>query len=207
MIVYVETNFVFELAFQQEELSDCQELLELAAQKRIELVLPAYSMGEPYEKLIRRERERKRLSNLLSDELKELGRSASYSDDAERYAELISWLVESNEQESQRLESAQRRILSIATIIPTDHSVLLASLDARRNLGLSPQDSIVYAAVLQHVRGSSSPQCFINKNTRDFLDPHIASEFDKHDCKIIPTFTHGVKYVAAHLHKAVHGRK
>jgi len=47
MIVYVESNFVLELAFLQEEYERCLELLRLAESQDIHLVLPAVSIGEP----------------------------------------------------------------------------------------------------------------------------------------------------------------
>ena len=49
MIVYVESNFVLELAFLQEESEDCSEILQLAEAQRIELVFPSFCVGEPYE--------------------------------------------------------------------------------------------------------------------------------------------------------------
>ena len=49
MIVYVESNFVLELAFLQEEYESCLELLHLAESQAMHLVLPAFSVGEPYE--------------------------------------------------------------------------------------------------------------------------------------------------------------
>ena len=45
MIVYVESNFVLELAFLQEEYESCMELLRLAESRDIHLVLPAFSIG------------------------------------------------------------------------------------------------------------------------------------------------------------------
>lgn len=199
MIVYVETNFVLEQAFLQEEHGSCTRLLEAAAAKKIELVLPAYSMGEPYEKLIRRRRERKQLSDRLRQELHELRRSAPYANEAEQYSDLARLLIDSNEQENQRLNEVLSRILDIATIIPTDSDVLKNALMAQRALGLSPQDSIVYAAVRKHLVMQNGTRCFINKNTRDFLEPRIVAEFEAHHCKIIPAFLDGVGYIEADL--------
>jgi len=56
MNVYVETNFVLELALLQEQQESCQQLLNLAEADRINLILPAFSFTEPYETLIRREK-------------------------------------------------------------------------------------------------------------------------------------------------------
>lgn len=43
MIVYVESNFVLELALRQEEHGACERILEHAEANHIELVIPAYS--------------------------------------------------------------------------------------------------------------------------------------------------------------------
>jgi hypothetical protein len=51
--VYVETNFVLELAFQQEQFVSCEQILQLGEAGGIKLVIPAYSLAEPHEKIIR----------------------------------------------------------------------------------------------------------------------------------------------------------
>ncbi|WP_217429931.1 hypothetical protein [Rugamonas rubra] len=76
MIVYVESNFVLELAFMQEENAECEGILQLAEAGVVQLAMPAFSVGEPYETLVRRHRERRALANKLTDELKQLRRSA-----------------------------------------------------------------------------------------------------------------------------------
>lgn len=48
MRVYVETNFVLELALRQEQNESCEALLRLAEASRIGLVVPAFSLLEPY---------------------------------------------------------------------------------------------------------------------------------------------------------------
>ncbi len=58
MIVYVESNFVLELAFLQEEHESCDELITLAESHSIKLVVPAFSIVEPYDVLVRRSRQR-----------------------------------------------------------------------------------------------------------------------------------------------------
>jgi hypothetical protein len=59
--VYVESNFVLELALLQEQQASCEELLLLCEGRRIQLVIPACSLAEPYETLTRRHRQRKRM--------------------------------------------------------------------------------------------------------------------------------------------------
>src|SRR5687767_15012130 len=80
MIVLVESNFVLELAFQQEEAQQAERIVELSEARRIELVVPAYSLGEPYETLIRRRKDRESVLTRLRQELDQLARSRDYAD-------------------------------------------------------------------------------------------------------------------------------
>ena len=45
MILLVESNFVLELAFRQEQVANVERLIELAAQRRIELVIPGCALN------------------------------------------------------------------------------------------------------------------------------------------------------------------
>ena len=47
MIVYVESNFVLELAFLQEQHESCNTIITLAESSQVELVIPAFSIVEP----------------------------------------------------------------------------------------------------------------------------------------------------------------
>lgn len=53
MIVFVETNFLLELVYQQEEHESCEAILALAEAGRIDLVLPAFSVAEARSTLLR----------------------------------------------------------------------------------------------------------------------------------------------------------
>ena len=57
MNVYVESNFVLELAFLQEQFASCEEILSEA--HRIQLLIPTYSLAEPYEALTTQQKRRK----------------------------------------------------------------------------------------------------------------------------------------------------
>lgn len=53
MNVYAETNFVLELSFEQEQSPSCLEILNLCINKEINLIIPAFCLTEPLEKLHR----------------------------------------------------------------------------------------------------------------------------------------------------------
>ena len=75
MNVYVESNFVLKLALLRDEHESCAQLLELARAGDIHLFLPAFSVGEPYEALVRRTKQRTELQKNLVREINELARS------------------------------------------------------------------------------------------------------------------------------------
>jgi predicted nucleic acid-binding protein len=65
MRVYVESNFLLELVLEQEQHHACEELLTLAASRTIELALPAFALIEPYESMVRDERDGSLLAQSL----------------------------------------------------------------------------------------------------------------------------------------------
>jgi predicted nucleic acid-binding protein len=83
VIVYVETNFLVELALGQEELRAVAELLDLAEQTAFTLVIPSFSLSEAFGTLAQRERSRRNLRSNLSEHLKQLRRSEPHQDAAE----------------------------------------------------------------------------------------------------------------------------
>jgi hypothetical protein len=69
MNVYVESNFVLEHALQQEEYDSCSEIIQLASQGRITLLIPAFSLAEPHQAIAGKAKARSRLSAELSAQL------------------------------------------------------------------------------------------------------------------------------------------
>lgn len=200
MIVYVESNFVLELAFLQEEYESCQDVLSLAESGEVDLVIPAFSVGEPYEVLIRRANRRTELHRLLTTELRELSRSKPYSD-LVREANLINTLlISSGTDEKQRLDEILRRILEVADVITIRASTMKSAIESQQSLNLSPQDSIVYASVLDHLSSADSgPKCFLNRNSRDFDNSDIQDELTRYECQLIPRSEQGLGFIKARL--------
>lgn len=200
MILYVESNFVLEIAYFQEERSTCEELLALADSKEIELVIPAYSLTEPYETLVRRSNERRQLHATLLRELHQLSRSSTYTAKQESFQDVTKILIDSIEEHRKSLDSTIQRILSTARIISTTPEILSASLTNKERLGLQPQDAFVYSSILfdaQHA--PTGPKCFITKNKKDFENPDIEPELMRYDCKLMWNFKHRLGYTKSKL--------
>lgn len=99
MIVYVESNFVLELALVQEKSDSCENILQLAEGGAIRIATPAFSLGEPYETLVRRHRERRLLAVSVAKEIAQLRRCTHYKERVKNADALHDLLDESGTQE------------------------------------------------------------------------------------------------------------
>lgn len=200
MNVYVETNFILELVFQQEQAASCELILLLSEAGTLRLVIPAYSLTEPHEKLTRQARHRKGLQQVLEAELRQLVRTASYATRINSIQDIAGLLVQSNEEDYQRFALYRDRLFRTAEIIPLTLDVLTAAAVYEVPYDLKPQDALVYASVMAHLRQQQvSTSCFLNKNTKDFDNPDIVDELHGYQCRMIPRFDHGYSFVKTQL--------
>ncbi len=200
MDVYVESNFVLELALLQEQHESCQELLDLAQTKQIGLIVPAFSLAEPYETLIRNNKKRHNLAQNLRNEFSQLSRSLAYQEQIRTFEDINAFLVRSQEEEKQRLQVAIEKILEVCKIIPLTAEILTEAIKYQSEYNLEPQDSIVYASILDHISNSDERQrCFLNRNSKDFDDPDIKESLNSYDCLMLFRFDNGIGYVKSQL--------
>lgn len=200
MTIYLESNFVLELAFLQAEHEHCSALLRLSESGDIRLVLPAFSIGEPYETWVRRSKRRREIHEELTTAIRELSRSSPYVRATDHFHELTGLLIRSGEEEKRRLDETLEEILRTVEVIPIGLSIIRAAINYQRELYLSPQDSIVYASVLDHLNSESpEPGCFITTNSRDFANPDIEFELTHRNCRLLTKFADGAGYIRSQL--------
>jgi hypothetical protein len=72
MIVYVESNFLLEIALVQEQSVGAENILALAQSKKITLIVPAFALAEPYWTLRKNGDARRKLCNEVAREIKQL---------------------------------------------------------------------------------------------------------------------------------------
>jgi len=202
MIVLVETNFVFELAFSRDKFASCVELVSMAERKEIDLLLPAYSLVEPYETMIRRQKTRVRAHDTIRKEIAEIGRSEQFKKPAGQLGQLTGLLIQAGEVEQEELGKVIAKLLDVATLIDLNSAVLRQAAVYRDELGLSPQDSVVFASVMSALASRGGPACFITKNSKDFATPDIAEALEPYDCKLLSDFADGHSYVVHWLSNA-----
>ncbi|HLL55214.1 MAG TPA: PIN domain-containing protein [Myxococcaceae bacterium] len=196
MRVYVETNFVLELALQQDQHSACEELLQLAeASSQVRLAIPALSLAEPFATLRRRSGEQRDVRIKLERELRELKRTRSFADE-QSWATVIGTLIRSSQDAAQRLDAIGNRLLRVADVLPlTKHELADAPGHINSFRFKDRPDALIFASVLSDPELGKQPSCFLNKNTRDFDDPSIDELLNAHGCKLIGRFDKGLAYV------------
>jgi predicted nucleic acid-binding protein len=197
MNIYIETNFVLELALVQEQHESCERLLVLCEAGRASLVLPAFCIAESYEKLTRQAKKRLNMAEELKPELMQLGRSEPYKDAISASERIVGLLVRSIAEEDRRLMQVLDRIFRIAAIVPLEADTILQAAACRaQNKSLSPQDSIVYSSVLHHLESAEgSDGCFISRDRKGFDDPDIVEGLKTRRCKMLFTFIDGYNCV------------
>lgn len=200
MNIYIETNFVFELVFEQEQFASCEQLLQLSEAGGIKLIIPAYSLAEPHEKLIRQTAKRREIKNTLEAEFKQLLRTASYQNLISNIQNVYDLLVESSKDEKQRFIQYRDRFIRCAEIIPMNADVIRDAATNEVVLNFQPQDAIIYASVMFHLR-QNSPQiaCFLNRNARDFDNPITNNDLNRFNCRMIPSFDDGYNFIQSRL--------
>lgn len=200
MNVYVETNFVLELTFEQEESSSCEKILQLCETGKTKFVIPAYSLAEPHEKLIRQAKNRRQLQKSLTDEVKQLLRTASYTSRIRSIQDLAILMIQSNEEERQRFIKFRERIFKVGEIIALDANILVEAATFEATYDLTPQDALIYASVVNHLQKYKPPRaCFLNRNSKDFDSPDIVDELKQLNCKMIPRFDRGYNFLKSQL--------
>ena len=199
--VYVESNFVLELARVQPAYESCRSMVELAEARRIRLVIPAYSLVEPFETLVRAGRERKRLIADVGVQLGQVGRSEPYSSAAAELGSFTGLLTKSQTDEENRLRDVQVTLDKVADVLPLTSGVVV---EAQRVLALglmeSPQDAVVLASVQADLsQNGGGASVFLNQNARDFNTPDVKTALSQVRCTVLASFDHGLARIEAGL--------
>ena len=112
MNVYVESNFVLEHALEQEDYDSCAKIIGLAANRRITLILPAFSLAGPHQAISGKAKARSRLREDLRIHLSELGGSRQYREIPASFDALAAALIASAQFEREGVRRTERGIAS-----------------------------------------------------------------------------------------------
>ena len=198
MIVYVESNFILEVALKQEQSAPAESIFKLAEGNKIELVYPAFALSEPFATVMHRDRERIELHQSLTKTLGQLRRSEPHKQTILDLQPLLVILKNAVNGEFDQLHSTVARLLRIGASIELDESTLAQAKNYQVQFGLKPQDSIIYSTVIIDVQRKppSEAKCFISRDREAFsTNPGIKSELQAYNCRYIGSFKQGLDFI------------
>jgi len=197
LIIYVESNFVLEIALMQEQSSSANRILQLAVDGFIKLVIPSFSISEPYSTLGSRDRERKSISDLLDKQSVQLKRSDIKVSAIPVVEQAAVTLSRVSKAETDSLEDTTRKLLSAARQISIDRGVFEEATKYERLHGLKPKDSIVYASIISDLTSNPNGEskCFVTKDSKDFDVRGIRTELTTLNCQPKYSFDDTLRFI------------
>ena len=199
MIVYVETNFLLELAYLQERCESCQSIMNLANRRRITLVLPSFAAAEARATSVRRSSEWTAFQTKLQTNIRQLARSEPFRNLEQESKDLVAAFTTGVEEARDRLERAIDVIKEHGVIVPLTSDILFPAAVFERFYSLSPADALVLASVVEHASTTDEQKCFLTQDAKGFDREKIYPLLSTHRCKVIVNFADAVEYLAKQL--------
>lgn len=200
MIIYAETNFLLEIAYQQDGCESCREIIALARQGALSLVVPVFSLIEARQTWKYRNSEHNALRTQLQPIIRQLARSEPFKTVTESSRELLAALVASGEDTRFRLEETITALSTEAILLPLDAEMTARAHQEELSLRLSPSDAVVYAAVISHLENAlPGPKCFLNRDFKGFTNPSMDRELARYGCRVITSFEDGLAFIHSEL--------
>ena len=200
MIVYVETNFILELAYLRSTSDNCERLIDFARERKIWLVIPAFALLEAriaWQGVVKR---RTRLHSEVRAELGELARSRPLANIGEQSQAFVASLVDTAQDDRSRLESAVNSLIAHATVLGINSKAINAALVVEQRLGFLPQDALIYGTILQDLKQTDNrSKLFVTQNAGDFFIPTVQDELASYGCKLLTKFDTAEAYIRSTL--------
>ncbi|MBP3967317.1 PIN domain-containing protein [Paenibacillus lignilyticus] len=201
MIVYVESNFILELVLAQEESTSAEQILGLAEERKIKLLLPSFSIMEPFWTIQGRGKQRKSIQQSLNRELEQLQRSMYNQELVSVFQPLTKTIIDVEIKEMDMLEKTLSRLLKIGITIDVSSSIFDDSIRYQEELGLSPPDAIIYSSIITNVKQQTGDEAkvFVSRNWKDFDQEEIVEELQSFHCKFFSNFRSALGYIHSRL--------
>lgn len=200
MRVYVETNFILELVYEQKQVDACEQILSGAERGALHLRYPAFCSFEAADALQRRIKAREKIGETLRQEAREIARQKPFSTDpsADPFLDLIARSI-------QRLEA--RLELCLGRLSRCGQPISLGAREAElaRSLwgseGLENFDALVMGCICADLeRSPTACAIFANRNSRDFATPSLKRLLGEHRCSLINEFDDAVAFLRREQH-------
>jgi hypothetical protein len=187
--VYVETNFLLELVFEQEQSGQCELVLAWAEQGSIDLRAPAYSLFEANEAVQSRVEKRKSFQRDFREHLRQIKRQGPFANDASADG-VESLLSRSTQSLEQRLNSCLGRLKSAAqSLVALDADDVAEARLRADECKLKGPDALVLASVLGDLRRCpATTAAFVTRDNKGFDNQPVRLRLDARQCKLFGSF-------------------
>jgi predicted nucleic acid-binding protein len=201
MRVYVETNFLVEMALTQEESNACEAILSVVEAGSAELIIPAFSIPEAYHSIVGKHLQRIDIGNDLGQVMHQLMRSNLFTGARANFEAVTQYLAHSTQEEEFRFHETVERIIRIASrVIPLTTEVLQSAAKLRAESGLELGDSVVLASVLSDLtENPPSECCFVTRDSDLSDDPDIRKVLRSRGCELKPQFGAALGYLRSRI--------
>jgi predicted nucleic acid-binding protein len=195
LTLYVESNFVLEIALGQEQAAAAEKLLDAAETGEIEIAIPGFSLSEPFSRVTRTNRERSRIASQFDDHVNQMARSAPHHSEVKSLREIPSLVATIIRRETDLLIHTIERILAVSRQLNLNLETFNNAMTLRKTSGMTPEDAIVIELVIADLLHNPSNQrhLFANRNRKDFSEPAIASSLSNLGCDLVWSFDNAAK--------------
>ena len=200
MWIYVDTNFLLELVYEQEQHGSVGELLTLAERGAVTLHVPAFSVAEAVSSVFGQIGRRRSVYAAVVTEARELRRSTSRRSIASNLIALADDLSTANDADEASLIATISRVLALGPALPLDAAVDSIASRYRSTLSLSLPDAMVLASTvtdLERQPVATAGHLFLSRDAKAFDAPAIRTELRRVGCVYVGNFDHAVRRVTA----------
>jgi predicted nucleic acid-binding protein len=200
VIVYIESNFVLEIALEQEQSSAAHAILSLAENCLIALAYPSFVLSEPFEAIMRARRERNTTQKSLEKVLNDLRRSEPYKQIVLDLMPAINVLAYAHVRQINLLYATFGQLARVGRCIHIDEATFGEASMYQSSLGFSPQDGIIYSAMLADLKKQPEQEtkCFLSRDRKAFGNDDyrsIRAELETYNCRYISSFTQALDFI------------
>ncbi len=197
MIVYVESNFVLELALEQTEARAATTILDLAEAGVLELVIPNFSLSEPFTTVGQYRSQTNAVVELLQNQINHLQRSARHRSLVSSLVTARTLLAQIADEDLDLLEDTVERLLTTVEIAELNAEVFKQARRYETRYDLTPKDAVIYATIVADLgrQPTSVPKCFTSRDAAAFLGAEIKAELRSYNCRVITHFDQALLYM------------
>lgn len=196
MVLYIESNFVLELVFDQEERTFAEQILGFVEQGGASLRLPAFTLIEPFYRVTSQVKRRSELRRLLEQERKHLAR---VTDETLRsvkasVTQSIRALDEANLTDYERLYVTLDRTLACAQVLAITRSTYLRARRYQDEYDLEYPDAVIAASVIEDLERHQDLAAFVCRDAA-LTDSMVRAEFERRHCVLLTNFERAAHFV------------